>query len=127
MAHPAKMLKEIRGTKPSALIEHWIFGIFYTSRSDSVDGFKGLLAASEESLIFKSGGIEEDSYTMEIPLKEVDNVEAELSGTVNMVIHLADGGHLGMSYISRGNPQEFMGFLKAHKEDGLLTSKKYKR
>lgn len=124
MAHPAKMLKELKENKPNASIDHWIFGIFHTSRSDKVDGFKGLLAASEESLIFKSGGTGEDSYVMEVPLIEVAEAEAELTGTVNMIIHLIDGGHMEMSYISRGNPQEFLQFLKSQREnpaEGLLS------
>lgn len=117
MAHPAKMLKELKENKPNASIDHWIFGVFHTSRSDKVDGFKGLLAASEEALIFKSGGTGEDSYVMEIPLNEVQEIEAELTGTVNMIIRLVDGGHMEMSYISRGNPQEFLNFLKMYGEN----------
>lgn len=117
MAHPAKMLKELKELKPDASIEYWIFGIFHTSRSDKVDGFKGLLAASKETLIFKSGGSGEDSYIMEVPLKEVKNVEADLNGTVNMIINLVDGGHMEMSFISRGAPKEFLSFLKTHGEN----------
>lgn len=116
MAHPAKMLKELKESKPNASIDHWIFGVFHTSRSDKVDGFKGLLAASEEALIFKSGGTGEDSCVMEIPLNEVREVEAQLTGTVNMTIHLVDGGHMGMSYISRGNSRELLNFLQLHGE-----------
>lgn len=117
MAHPAKMLKELKENKPNASINHWIFGIFHTSRSDRVDGFKGLLAASEEFLFFKSGPNGENAYLIEIPLKEVGEVETELSGTINMTIHLIDGGHMKMSYISRGNPQEFLSFLKIKGEN----------
>ncbi|MCM3612049.1 hypothetical protein M4S82_12395 [Planococcus sp. MERTA32b] len=116
MAHPAKMLKELKENKPNASIDHWIYGVFHTSRSDKVDGFKGLLAASEESLIFKSGGTGADSYVMEVPVDEVEEIEAELTGTVNMIIHLVDGGHMEMSYISRGNPREFLNFLKTRGE-----------
>lgn len=117
MAHPAKMLKELKEIKPNASIEYWIFGIFHTSRSDKVDGFKGLLAASKEALIFKSGGSGKDSYIMEIPLKEVKDVEADLNGTVNMSIYLVDGGYMEMSFISRGMPKEFLSFLKVHSEN----------
>lgn len=117
MAHPAKILKELKEIKPNASIEYWIFGIFHTSRSDKVDGFKGLLAASKEALIFKSGGSSEDSYILEIPLKEVKDVEADLNGTVNMVVHLVDGGYMEMSFISRGMPKEFLSFLKEHSEN----------
>ena len=117
MAHPAKILKELKENKPNASIEFWIFGIFHTSRSDKVDGLKGLLAVSKEALIFKSGGSGENSYIMEIPLKEVEEVKADLHGTVNIIIHLVGGGHMEMSFISRGNPKEFLSFLKMHGEN----------
>lgn len=110
MAHPAKMLKELKENMPNASIYHWIFGVFHTSCSDKVDGFKGLLAASEESLIFKSSVT---SYMMEIPLKEVKEAVADLNGTVNMTLHLIDGNHMEMSMVSRGNPKEFLKFLRA--------------
>lgn len=114
MAHPAKMLEELKETMPNALIAHWVFGIFHTSRSDVVDGFKGLLAVSETSLIFKSGGGSGESCVIEVPVDEVKKLEAELSGTVKVNFHLRDGEHLEMSYISRGNPKELIRFLQMH-------------
>lgn len=123
MAHPAKMLKELKETMPNASIDHWIFGIFHTSRSDLADGFKGLLAVSEKSLIFKSGESNEESYIIKIPTVEVEKLEAEMNGTVRMAIHLIDGNHMEMSFISRGNPKELLYFLQAHCENlkgGLL-------
>lgn len=113
MAHPAIILKELEETMPNASIDHWIFGIIHTSLSGKVDGFKGLLAANKESLIFKSSDGEVDSCLIEISLTEVRDIEAELTGTVNMVLYLNEGDHIEMSYVSRGNPIEFLNFLEA--------------
>ncbi|HSJ37067.1 MAG TPA: hypothetical protein VK945_02515 [Planococcus sp. (in: firmicutes)] len=127
MAHPAQMLEELKEIMPNASINHWIFGIFHTSRPEMVDGFKGLLAVSEESLIFKSGESKEESYIIEIPTGEVEGLEAELNGTVKMTFHLTDGAHMEMSYISRGNPKELIHFLQTHCEnlkDGHLLDDK---
>ncbi|MFD1032735.1 hypothetical protein [Metaplanococcus flavidus] len=127
MAHPTKLLKELEESMSNASITHWIFGIFRTSRSDLVDGFKGLLAVNEESLFFKSGGSNEESRLIEVPIREVEGLEAELDGTVKMNILLIDGDYLEMSYISRGNTKEFIRFLKIHcknlKDEALLTEK----
>lgn len=127
MAHPAKMLKELKETMPNASIDHWIFGIFHTSRSDLADGFKGLLAVSEESLIFKSGESNEEAYIIEIPTVEVEKLEAEMNGTVSVTIHLIDGNHMEMSFISRGDPKELLHFLQAQcknlKDSVLLIEK----
>lgn len=114
MAHPAKLLEELKEMMPNASIDQWIFGIFHTSRTDMVDGFKGLLAASEESLFFKSGESKDEPYTIEIPIGEVEELEAELDGTVKITFHLIDGAHMEMSYVSRGNPREFIHFLQTH-------------
>ncbi|TAA66330.1 PH domain-containing protein [Planococcus salinarum] len=114
MAHPAKMLEELKEMMPNASIDHWIFGIFHTSRTEMVDGFKGLLAASEESLFFKSGESKGESSTIEIPIREVEELEADLDGIVKVTFHLIDGTHMEMSYVSRGNPREFIDFLQTH-------------
>lgn len=127
MTHPAKMIEELKEIMPNASIDHWVFGIFHTSRPGMVDGFKGLLAVSEESLIFKSGENKEESYIIEIPIGEVGKLEAEMNGTVRMTFHLTDGAHMEMSYISRGNPKEFIHFLQTHCEnlkDGDLLNVK---
>lgn len=124
MAHPAKMLKELKEAMPSAAVKHWVFGIFHTSRADVTGGFKGLLAVNEDTLIFKSGESKEECYIIEVPNGEVEKLEAELDGTVRMVFHLADGAHMEMAYISRGNPKELIHFLEMHcanlKEELLL-------
>lgn len=117
MAHPAKMLEELKEIMPNAAIEHWIFGIFHTSRSELVDGFKGLLAVNEKSLIFKSGESKEESYIIEIPTGEVEKLEADLNGTVRVTFYLTDGAHMEMSYVSRGNLKELIHFLQTHCEN----------
>lgn len=116
MAHPAIILKELEETMPNASIEHWIFGILHTSFSEQVDGFKGLLAVNEKSLIFKSAGSEIEASLLEISLTEVRDIKVELTGTVNMVVYLNEGDHIEMSYVSRGNVNEFLNHLETHRE-----------
>lgn len=111
MAHPAKLLDELKNHKPNASINHWVYGVLHTSRNKRMTGQKGLLAASEDLLIFKSGS-GEDFSLLETSLKEIEDVEEELQGTVNMMIHFTDGGYMEMAYISRGNTKEFIAFLK---------------
>lgn len=111
MAHPAKMLDELKNDKPNASIGPWVYGVLHTSRNNRMSGQKGLLAASDDLLIFKSG-TGEDFPALETPLKEVKDVEEELQGTVNMMIHFTDGGYMEMAYVSRGNTTEFIAFLK---------------
>lgn len=127
MAHPAKILKELQAIMPNTPISHWVFGILHSSRSGTAAGLKGLLAASEESLIFKSGSSKGESYLLEAPLEEVKEIEVQMQGPVNMIIHFTDGGHMEMSYISRGNIKEFVRFLKTRSENlnnMLLPSEK---
>lgn len=124
MTHPAKILEELRESKPNASIDHWVFGIYNSSRCKKTAGLKGLLAASGESLIFKSGRNGEESHLIEVSFDEVSKVEAQLTGTVNVAIHFTDGGHMEMSYISRGNVKEFVEFLKkgsGNSKDRLIT------
>ncbi|WP_033544001.1 GRAM domain-containing protein [Planococcus sp. CAU13] len=126
MAHPANLLKELKMNKPNAHINHWVFGVLHTSRCNKVAGLKGLLAVSEESLIFRSGSGAE-SHTLEAPLEEVKSIEADLQGTVHLIIHFTDGGHMEMSFVSRGNAKEFFEFLKtqsrASKEQAIAVKK----
>lgn len=130
MAHPAKILKELQATMPNAPICHWIFGILHSSRSGKATGLKGLLAASEKLLIFKSGSSKGESFLLEAPLEEVKEIEVQLQGTASMIIHFTDGGHMEMSYISRGDTKEFTRFLKTRCEnlnDVLLPSEKFEQ
>ncbi|WP_422121966.1 hypothetical protein DHX103_09045 [Planococcus sp. X10-3] len=127
MAHPTKLLEELKESMPNASIAQWIFGVFRTSHNDLADGLKGLLAASGESLFFKSGESKEDARLIEVPIEKVKSLEAELDGTVKMNIQLIDGDYIEMSYISRGNTKDFIRFIQLHcnnlKDEALLIEK----
>lgn len=111
MAHPAKLLDELKNTKPNASIDHWVYGVLHTDRSTTLTGSKGLLAASDGFLLFK-GGNGEDPSVLEASLAEVGHIEDELQGTVNLTIRFTDGSYMEMAYISRGNIEGFITFLQ---------------
>lgn len=127
MAHPVKLLRDIEASMPNISVIHWIFGMFRSSRNDMVHGTKGLLAINEESLIFIGDAIKEESRLIGFSLEEVKGLEAELNGTVKIIIQLNNGDYVEMTYISRGQTKEFVEFLQLHcnksKNETLLKEK----
>lgn len=119
MAHPIQLLEKVKRTMPELTVQHWIFGLFNTSCPNLPGGMKGLLGAGNGQLIFCPGKSGSGDSILVFPTDEIESVTSKLTGTISISCYLKGGSYIEMSYISRGNLQEFLVFLES--DSGNLT------
>ena len=115
MAHPALMISELSKLYPTLPIQLWVYGVFNTTLPHAASGVKGMLAASESRLIFFGKEKDDQNVVLELGFEEIQSTTFQTSPFV-ITCHLADGGYLEMSLISRGDPEGLAELLKTNTE-----------
>lgn len=113
MAHPIQLLEEVKRTMPELTVKHWVFGLFNTSCPNLAGGMKGLLGAGNGQLFFCPGKNGDGNSILVFRIDEIESITSKLTGTISITYYLKDGSYIEMSYISRGDPQEFLAFLES--------------
>lgn len=111
MAHPVQLISELSTLYPALSFQMWVYGAFNSTMSHAANGVKGILAATENNLIFF--GKEKDGQNLVLEL-DFDNIDSISFQTAPYIItcHLQNGGYVEMSFISRGDPESLATFLE---------------
>ena len=112
MTHPIRLVEDLKKKMSAFMVNYWIFGLFHTTHIEGIKGVKGLLAATENRLIFFAKPSAEEELYISVHYNKIGYVESRTLGTASILCYMKDGNYMEVTFVSRGDIEGLTEFLQ---------------